>query len=99
MYGCRPRQSVVWSHSVIAFWWGRFSLREERLVRFQLTDFHSRGSGADEGMGYKVSIRGSAGLRGLRAGFKPWHLVLIVLVIMGTSQPKQSFVSPRALSP
>ena len=52
MYGCRPRQSVVWSHSVIAFWWGRFSLREERLVRFQLTDFHSKGSGADEGMGY-----------------------------------------------
>ena len=62
MYGCTPRQSVVWSHSVIAFWWGRFSLREERLVRFQLTDFHSRGSGADEGMGYKVSITGNAGL-------------------------------------
>ena len=43
------------------------------------------GSGAVEGMGYKVSIRGSAGLSGLRAGFKPWHLVLIV--------------SPRVLSP
>ena len=99
MRGCKPRQSVVWSHSVIAFWWGRFSLREERLVRFQLTDFHFGGSGTVEGMGYKVSIRGSAGPSGLRAGFKPWHLVLIVLVIMGTSQPKQSFVSPRALSP
>ena len=57
----KPRQSVVWNHSVIAFWWGRFSLREERLVRFQLTDFHSRGSGADEGMKYKVSTTGSAG--------------------------------------
>ena len=69
------------------------------MVRFQLTDFHSRrGSGAVEGMGYKVSIRGSAGLRGLRAGFKPWHLVLIVLVIMGTSQPKQSY-STKGLEP
>ena len=70
-------------------------------LRVQLppAHFHSGGSGTVEGMGYEVSIRGSAGPSGLRAGFKPWHLVLIVLVIMGTSQPKQSFVSPRALSP
>ena len=47
-------------------------------VRIPPVYFHSGGSGAVEGMGYKVSTTGSAGPECLRVGFKSPHLVMVL---------------------